>query len=67
MWGECEAKDSPVGIDESEEIVCLILKVLDPGYLLVEVDDPAQLFGFICVSAGLLASRGDLTSVRQPE
>jgi hypothetical protein len=45
--GESEAEDGPVGIDESEEIVGLILKILNPGYLLVQVNDPAQPVGFV--------------------
>lgn len=44
---ESEAKDGSVGIDKSEEIVGLILKILNPGYLLVQINDPAQLVWFV--------------------
>lgn len=64
---ESEAKDGSVGIDKSEEIVGLILKILNPGYLLVQINDPAQLVWFVWVVKLLLASSGDFMRLTQPE
>jgi hypothetical protein len=65
--GHSEAEDGPVGVDKSQEIICPVLEELNPGDFLVQINNPAQLVGLGCVRSELQASRGVLTSWRQPE
>lgn len=60
-----ESEDGPVGVDEGAERVGLELQILNLGYFVIQINNPAQLLGLVCVGNSVLCYVGAFIRLKQ--